>query len=228
MGFSLPHEGVYTPSVSTLKYRQANRAKISEAAKKYRAENRDAIKTRTRAKLAADPQARQRRNRKREERRKLKGDDRRAYFKARQIRLAAEIKEKRRLWRIRDREKVRAYQSQPQVKLAMRLRQRLWDALGSRSTSGRMLRLLGCTVEQLMAHLEMQFEPGMTHENRGSVWHVDHVLPLSSFDLTDPAQVARACHFTNLQPLFAHDNLSKGAKVPRGTPHPLAFSFTLS
>ena len=217
MGLSLAHAGVYTPFVSTLKYRQANRAKISAAAKKYRAENIDAIRARTRAKLAADPRARLDRNRKREARRKRNGTDRRAYFKARQVRLAAEIKEKRRLWRIRDREKVRAYQSRPQVKLALRLRQRLWEALGNRTYSGRMLRLLGCTVEQLMVHLEMQFEPGMSLENRGSVWHVDHVLPLSSFDLTDPAQVARACHFTNLQPLFARDNLSKGAKVSRET-----------
>ena len=110
----------------------------------------------------------------------------------------------------------RAHRKLPHVKLATALYKRLHQVLGLSGGSGRMLRLLGCTVEQLMVHLEILFEPGMTWENRGSVWHVDHALPLSSFDLADPTQAARACHFTNLQPLFARDNLSKGAKVPCG------------
>ncbi len=50
----------------------------------------------------------------------------------------------------------------------------------------------------------------MTWDNHGLYgWHIDHVVPLSSFDLTDHKQVKKACHWFNLQPLWAKENLSK-------------------
>ena len=96
---------------------------------------------------------------------------------------------------------------------------RLRDAL--RSRLGRVIRrnqrnkgtleLLGCSIEEFKNHLEQQFEPGMTWDNWGrSGWHIDHIKPLSSFDLTDPQQLAKATHYTNLQPLWAEDNIKKG------------------
>lgn len=77
------------------------------------------------------------------------------------------------------------------------------------------MRDLGCTIEELKAHLESLFKPGMTWDNwghTGDVWHLDHIIPLASFDLTDPEQVKLACHYTNLQPLWATENLQKGAR----------------
>ena len=127
------------------------------------------------------------------------------------------VREHRKRATAKYREKIRAHRKLPHVKLATQMYKRLHQVLGLSGGSGRMLKLLGCTVEQLMNHIEIQFKPGMTWDNRGSVWHVDHVMPLSSFDLTDVAQVAKACHFTNLQPLYASENLRKGAKVPRET-----------
>lgn len=54
----------------------------------------------------------------------------------------------------------------------------------------------------------------MTWENWGRRgWHIDHIAPLSSFDLTDPVQFRRAVHYTNLQPLWWFDNLSKGKRI---------------
>ena len=44
-------------------------------------------------------------------------------------------------------------------------------------------------------------------------WHIDHIIPLVSFDLTDRKQFLKACHYTNLQPLWAEENLRKGAKI---------------
>lgn len=65
---------------------------------------------------------------------------------------------------------------------------------------------------ELKQHLEKLFQPGMTWENWSrDGWHIDHIVPLSSFDLTDREQFLKACHFSNLQPLWAKENLSKAA-----------------
>lgn len=92
-------------------------------------------------------------------------------------------------------------------KTADRLRERVRKALG-RSPRGHYS--LGCTPAQLRAHLERQFLRGMSWANRAE-WHIDHIRPLASFDLTDPDQIKIACHFTNLRPIWAKDNLRKGA-----------------
>ena len=72
--------------------------------------------------------------------------------------------------------------------------------------------LVGCTIEELWLHLEKQFKPGMTRENHGK-WHVDHIIPCSSFDLTKPEEQRKCFHYTNLQPLWASENLAKGSKI---------------
>jgi hypothetical protein len=83
---------------------------------------------------------------------------------------------------------------------------------GERSTEN-CRRLVGCTLDELRVHIESQFLPGMTWENRGlRGWHIDHIRPCASFDLTDPAQRAQCFHYTNLQPLWAADNLAKSTK----------------
>lgn len=71
--------------------------------------------------------------------------------------------------------------------------------------------LIGCSVTDLKKHIESKFKDGMGWENYGlSGWHIDHIKPLSLFDLSDPVELLKACHFTNLQPLWAKENLSKG------------------
>jgi hypothetical protein len=62
-----------------------------------------------------------------------------------------------------------------------------------------------------MAHLEARFVEGMTWDNHGTAWHVDHVVPVAVFDLTTEEGQRAAFHYTNCQPLWAKDNLSKGS-----------------
>jgi hypothetical protein len=91
------------------------------------------------------------------------------------------------------------------------LRSRVRQAIKRGSKAGSAVRDLGCSIEQLKQHLETQFRPNMTWDNYGQ-WHIDHITPLSNFDLTDREQFLEACHFTNLQPLWAVDNLIKSNK----------------
>ena len=70
--------------------------------------------------------------------------------------------------------------------------------------------IIGCSWEQLKDHIESQFVGGMAWENR-NLWHIDHIVPLSSAKTIE--ELEKLCHYTNLQPLWASDNMSKGAKL---------------
>ncbi len=78
--------------------------------------------------------------------------------------------------------------------------------------------LLGCSVPFFRSWLESQWARGMNWGNWGTVWHIDHVCPLASFDLTDPHQQKRAFHYSNQRPLPAKDNLEKGCRITKHQP----------
>jgi hypothetical protein len=91
---------------------------------------------------------------------------------------------------------------------------RLSDLINKRNLSTNTTELIGCNRETFINHIEKQFTEGMDWENYGlKGWHVDHIIPLSSFDLTIESEVKKACHYTNLQPLWWQDNLEKSNKV---------------
>ena len=73
--------------------------------------------------------------------------------------------------------------------------------------------LLGCTAEKLRQHIENQFTIEMNWNNHGSLWHIDHIYPLALVDWTNEDEVKRVCHYTNLQPLLAIDNIVKGKSI---------------
>ena len=114
-------------------------------------------------------------------------------------------------------ESLRKYQSKPEVKLVNALRRRLAMCIErepGQSISGTNRELIGCEPSELREHIEQQFQPGMTWDNHSiDGWHIDHILPCSSFDLTDKEQQKKCFHYTNLQPLWAKDNLSKSDKL---------------
>lgn len=71
----------------------------------------------------------------------------------------------------------------------------------------------GCSIDFLKGYLEARFKEGMTWSNWGKIWHIDHIIPCAEFDLTDSEQQRQCFHYSNLRPLFARDNLSKGIKL---------------
>ena len=106
------------------------------------------------------------------------------------------------------------YQQSVNGRLGVNLRSRLHHAIKNGQKAGSAVRDLGCTIQQLKAYLESKFRLGMSWDNWAlSGWHIDHIKPLASFDLTDREQFLQACHFTNLQPLWAKENLSKGSSA---------------
>jgi len=93
-------------------------------------------------------------------------------------------------------------------RLANNLRSRLRAAVLYKSNST--LVLVGCSIEFLMGWLEKSFTEGMTWNNYGE-WHIDHIIPCAAFDLTIEENQMKCFHYTNLQPLWAIDNIMKGS-----------------
>lgn len=121
-----------------------------------------------------------------------------------------------------NKDKVRAYQKRKyecrpdhrvRVSMATAIRKAIRDKKAGRSWED----LVGYGLNDLMRHLEKQFLKGMTWGNYGPVWHIDHIVPASSFRATDPTSAEfRACWaITNLQPLWAEANIKKGASRDR-------------
>jgi hypothetical protein len=143
------------------------------------------------------------------------------YTKNRETRL-----KKRKQWREENKDKLKKYREEnkhiqrefykrhkdnPLFKLKSSVRCRIRIAIKKQrlnkntSTS----KMLGCTWKELKTHLENQFTEGMTWDNYGK-WHVDHIKPLALAKTEE--EMIKLNHYTNLQPLWAKDNLSKGSK----------------
>jgi hypothetical protein len=143
-------------------------------------------------------------------------------------------KEKMKIWRTINKEKIIKYnkiyntihkdrikeykvnriKTNTHFKLASRLRTRLCNSLKNNIKSGSAVDDLGCSLQELKIYLESKFQPGMNWDNwNKDGWHIDHIKPLASFDLSDHKQMLEACHYTNLQPLWAKDNLTKSDKI---------------
>lgn len=99
------------------------------------------------------------------------------------------------------------------AKLAAALRSRLGKAIKNNQKVGSAVRDLGCSIEELKKHLETQFQEGMTWDNwTTDGWHIDHADALANFDLTKEIEFKKAVHYTNLQPMWAKENMHWGAR----------------
>lgn len=101
----------------------------------------------------------------------------------------------------------------PEFKLIKTLRSRLSNAIKRQNASknNKTINLLGCSIAFLREYLQNKFKEGMTWENHGE-WHIDHIKPCALFNLLDEEEQKKCFHYTNLQPMWASENLSKGCK----------------
>lgn len=106
------------------------------------------------------------------------------------------------------------YATEPEYRLKKLLRRHSTRIKNPNRKRGTSVAYLGCTIAEARAYIERKWLPGMTWENHSiHGWHIDHIVPLVSFDFTDDEQVKIALHYTNLQPLWAKDNLRKGEAI---------------
>jgi hypothetical protein len=99
-------------------------------------------------------------------------------------------------------------------KIGLIIRYNMAAALKKNWKSGHTIDLLGCSIGWLREHLENQFKVGMTWDNHGlHGWHIDHIKPCASFDLSKPEEQKKCFNYKNLQPLWAKDNLRKSSKI---------------
>jgi hypothetical protein len=118
------------------------------------------------------------------------------------------------------------YENNINYKLGTLLRTRIWSSLKKQGLKKKdsTMSLVGCSKEELIKHLESQFKEGMNWENWSlNGWHIDHIRPCSSFDLSDPAQVKECFHYSNLQPLWAIENLKKSDSWEEGPQDDILF-----
>lgn len=103
-------------------------------------------------------------------------------------------------------------ESDPVFALAHRMRSLVAHGLRANGLSKRSktAEIIGCTWPEFAAHIERQFLPGMTWENR-ALWHIDHIVPLAT--AVTEADVLALSRFTNLRPMWAADNLAKNSKI---------------
>ena len=126
-------------------------------------------------------------------------------------------------WREVNKDKIKEYleayhynklKTDIQYKLRHNLRCRLHSAIKRNYKAGSAVKDLGCSIDELKSYLESKFSSGMTWDNWAlDGWHIDHIKPLASFNLTDRNQLLEACNYMNLQPLWATDNLIKSDKI---------------
>jgi hypothetical protein len=96
--------------------------------------------------------------------------------------------------------------------LSVRLRNRLNSALKAKSwkKTNKLSEYLGCTLSELVVYIESKFTEGMSWDNRNE-WHIEHIVCLSS--ASTPEELHKLCHYTNLQPLWAEDNIRKADSI---------------
>jgi hypothetical protein len=205
----MPHKNPEAGKLYRKLYRLRNRKRIDERVRLWRLKNPE------KSKLIAARSAKKNRKQSKITQRRWRALNRDRINAQRRARRQPDKERVRtKAWKVINRDKIRSYdrakRSEPSFRLAKNLRCRVNHALKRNSKSAPTIALLGCSIEDFWIYLESRFEVGMTRENYGKVWEVDHIIPCAIFDLSKIEHQRRCFHFSNLQPLFALKNRSKG------------------
>jgi len=206
-------------------YQEKNKEKISKRMKLYNEKNKEKIANYKREYYIKNKDKINERNKKYDKNNKEKNLQRhRKYYICNKEKLTVRYKEYRlnnkekiKEYRINNREKLNTYQKNRMksyliFKIKRNLRTRINRLLNGNTKSAKTIKLLGCSVEFLKNYLEQQFIEGMAWDNHSvHGWHIDHIKPCASFDLSKPEEQSKCFHYSNLQPLWAEDNLKKGS-----------------
>ena len=198
-------------------YYELNREKMKARANARYAVKKEEIKASLRSRYADDPESRARvlaNNKKWAVKNK---DKVKAYQAQYRDEHQEESRDYKRVWFQENKRRINSCRrhrrnSDMNFRLAEHLRSRITKAVKGDWKAGSAVADLGCSIPEFKLYIEHQFQEGMTWDNYGE-WHLDHVLPLASFDLTDRMEFLEACNWLNLQPLWAEDNLRKGARI---------------
>lgn len=151
------------------------------------------------------------------------------YYERNKLKNLEHKKEVKRLWRLNNKEKISAYNSKyskehreeinkrekikrdsdPVYRMKLNLRKMTRRSIKNFNVKGNS-KLLGCSYSKVRDHLTKQFRDGMSWDNYGE-WHIDHIIPLASANTEK--EVEKLFHYTNLQPLWAEENLIKGNTI---------------
>jgi len=203
-------------SIKGKEYRKNNREKLNEYAREYRENNKDKISEYAKE---WNKNHKEEKNEKAKEYREKNKEEILEKQKEYHKNNKEEISIKAKKYRENHKEETNKrhnnrIKTDVNYKLACYLRGRLRSAIKNNYKSGSAVRDLGCSIPQLRIYLESKFQPGMTWDNWSyKGWHIDHIIPLSSFDLTIREELLKAVYFTNLQPLWAKDNFIKHNKI---------------
>lgn len=218
-----PEEAKEYARIKSRMRRDRNPEKINEAARKWRSENKERYLDSARRWRAKNPD-------------KVKAATKTAREKNRDL-----LNEKTRIWRLKNKDRIAKYYSEyrarpevkkrrskqsaewgkkerernPGFKILCALRIRLHQLIGS-SVSMKS-KTLGLSSDELRAHLERKFKPGMTWENYGKEWVCDHEIPCANYDFNDPRSIRECFSLFNLQPLWTKENRSKWMKIMKQT-----------
>jgi len=204
-------------------YRLKNRDKNKEYFKKYALNHWE-------QKLNTSKKYRNKNKEKAKEYREAHKNERRQYdliniVKQKEQRHEYYLKNKERIYnfqkeyRKKNKEKINIYENNRykndlEFKIKKICRSRLNSALNGDIKANKTIPYLGCTINELKNHLEKQFKPGMSWKNWAlNGWHIDHIIPCDAFDFTNPEDQKKCFHYTNLQPLWAEENLKKSNKI---------------
>ena len=187
------------------KYQEENREKLLKYKKDYYEENKEELNKKRREYYS-------------EHQEELKKKGQEYYLKYREY-----INNRNREYAIKNRDRLRkAHQEWERNKrktdinfrLTQLLRHRLWLALNGNLRVDKTLNLLGCSIEDFKKYLESKFKKGMNWNNYGrGGWHIDHIKPCASFDLSKEKEQRKCFFYLNLQPLWELENLKKGSKI---------------